>query len=569
MDNLKIKKTSSRKDLINPIHNEIFKKNEEELVKLRQDGVTKIRQLKEENIFIKKNKTLDKETKTKLINKNNELIAKAKVIKEKNKEKIKELEKNTVLKIKSKSKEFEKEFKELSKKDIELLKTEYDKKFEKALLEYKSNLVKINSKYNDKISDKENKKSLKEEIKFENLRYKSLVADLKKELKNHINKIKTENFNVYNNRFNYIKKIRDSKVNLLDNIEFKYRKNIYQFSWEKFLMNNGLYIAILIFFVFCCIYSSVVLQKDLLTLQNIFNILENSSTRMFYALGVAGLILIGGTDLSIGRMVALGSVITAVILHDGNNIIRFFNMPPLNFDAVPMFFRLLLALTLSISLCSLFSLLAGVFTAKFKMHPFISSLSTQLIIYGLLFFATQGTSAGSINDGIKDAIGGRWYIAGTNLTFPKLIIPMILIIFVIWFIWNKTKFGKNMYAVGGNSEAASVSGINVFKTTLFIFLLAGVCYGFGSFFEAFRANTSAGTGQGFELDAIAACVVGGISFSGGVGKVKGAVFGVLIFTALTYALNFLKIDTNIQFIFKGIIILTAVAIDCAKYLKKK
>ncbi|MDY4708247.1 MAG: galactoside ABC transporter permease, partial [Candidatus Treponema excrementipullorum] len=155
------------------------------------------------------------------------------------------------------------------------------------------------------------------------------------------------------------------------------------------------------------------------------------------------------------------------------------------------------------------------------------------------------------------------------VTFPKLIIPAVIAIIVAWFIWNKTTFGKNMYAVGGNAEAASVSGISVFKVTMGVFIMAGVFYGFGAFLETFKANASAGTGQGYELDAIAACVVGGISFNGGIGKIGGAVLGVIIFTGLTYCLTFLGIDTNLQFVFKGLIIIAAVALDSVKYLKKK
>jgi methyl-galactoside transport system permease protein len=102
---------------------------------------------------------------------------------------------------------------------------------------------------------------------------------------------------------------------------------------------------------------------------------------------------------------------------------------------------------------------------------------------------------------------------GQLVTFPKLIIPAVIAIIVAWFIWNKTIFGKNMYAVGGNSEAAAVSGISVFKVTLGVFIMAGIFYGCGGFLEAFKANASAGTGQGYELDAIAACVVGGISLT--------------------------------------------------------
>ena len=269
---------------------------------------------------------------------------------------------------------------------------------------------------------------------------------------------------------------------------------------------------------------------------------------------------------------ALGSVITGLILHPGKNIVTFFNMGPWNFTAMPMGARLIMALLLSIALCVLFSAFAGVFCAKLKIHPFISTLATQLIIYGLLFFGTSGTPVGSIDADVKDLLGGRWMLGVVNgelVTLPKLIIPAVFAIFIAWFIWNKTKFGKNMYAVGGNSEAASVSGISVFWTTLGVFIMAGVFYGCGGFLEAFKANASAGTGQGYELDAIAACVVGGISFNGGIGKISGAVVGVIIFTSLTYCLTFLGIDTNLQFVFKGFIIVAAVALDSVKYLKRK
>ena len=238
-----------------------------------------------------------------------------------------------------------------------------------------------------------------------------------------------------------------------------------------------------------------------------------------------------------------------------------------DFTAIPMFVRVIMAMGLSILLCTAFSALAGFFTAKFKMHPFITTLSTQLIIYGTLYFATKGLPTGTIEPEIQNLIGGNVILFGYK--FPKIFFYAVIAIIIVAFIWNKTKFGKNMYAVGGNPEAASVSGISVFWTTLGVFIMAGILYGFGSFFEAFRSNASAGTGTGFELNAIAACVVGGISFSGGIGKIKGAVIGVFIFSGLTYCLTVLGIDTNLQFVLKGVIIMAAVALDCAKYLKKK
>ena len=132
-------------------------------------------------------------------------------------------------------------------------------------------------------------------------------------------------------------------------------------------------------------------------------------------------------------------------------------------------------------------------------------------------------------------------------------------------------FGKNLYAVGGNPEAAAVSGISVFKVTMGAFILAGILYGCGSWLECNRmiGSGSAAYGQGWDMDAIAACVVGGVSFTGGIGKISGVVTGVLIFTSLTYSLTILGIDTNLQFIFEGIIILAAVTLDCLKYVQKK
>ena len=156
-------------------------------------------------------------------------------------------------------------------------------------------------------------------------------------------------------------------------------------------------------------------------------------------------------------------------------------------------------------------------------------------------------------------------------SFPTIILWAVAAIAIVWFIWNKTTFGKNMYAVGGNPEAASVSGINVFAVSIGVFILAGILYGFGSWLECIRmvGSGSAAYGQGWETDAIAACVVGGISFTGGIGKISGITIGVLIFTALTYSLTILGIDTNLQFVCSGIIILVAVTLDCLKYVQKK
>jgi len=212
-----------------------------------------------------------------------------------------------------------------------------------------------------------------------------------------------------------------------------------------------------------------------------------------------------------------------------------------------------------------FTTFAGFFTARFKIHPFISTMANMLIMFGLMTFATKGVSFGAIEMTIP-----RMIIPKIG-KFPTIILWAVAAIAIMYFVWNKTTLGKNMYAVGGNAEAAAVSGISVFRVTITAFAIAGVLYGFGAWLECIRmvGSGSASYGQGWETDAIAACVVGGISFNGGIGKIQGIVVGVLIFTALTYSLTVLGVDTNLQFVFSGIIILAAVTIDCLKYVQKK
>ena len=543
----------------------------ERLAELRKNGVNMISTLRQENAAAKRNRLLSPEDREKLIAGNNEKIEKAKEIAAKNKAEIAEIVKKAVAKNNA-----------LSKPEIERVSSEQDKVIVKLKEEYAANVAKINesilsrkneivASYAGKTSQKDTE-DCKEDLRVAEYEYKSALFDAKSKFTSAVDAAKAIKNQAYVDFVQKNRAIRNGQTDFKEDIVLSVQDYINKFKMSKFLLENGLYLAILVFFIVCIILAPLSGNGNLLSLPNIFTILEQSSVRMFYALGVAGLILLAGTDLSVGRMVAMGAVITGLILHPGQNIVTFFGMGPWDFTSNAMFIRLALALFLSIFFCVAFSAFAGVFSARLKIHPFISTLATQLIIYGLLFFGTSGTPVGSIDAGIKDMIGGRWIIGVLNgelITFPKLIIPAVIAIAVAWFIWNKTTFGKNMYAVGGNAEAASVSGISVFWVTMGVFIMAGIFYGCGAFLEAFKANASAGTGQGYELDAIAACVVGGISFNGGIGKIGGAVIGVIIFTSLTYCLTFLGIDTNLQFVFKGLIIIAAVALDSVKYLKRK
>ncbi len=157
-----------------------------------------------------------------------------------------------------------------------------------------------------------------------------------------------------------------------------------------------------------------------------------------------------------------------------------------------------------------------------------------------------------------------------GIAVPKYVLYSIILTVVVWFIWNKTVFGKNMFAVGSNEEAARVSGVNVFATILGVFALAGALYGITGFLESARIGSSASyTGLNYESDAIAACVIGGVSFVGGTGKVSGVVIGVLLLQIIFVGLNFLSVDQNMLYIIKGIIILLACAVDMRKYLRKR
>ena len=524
---------------------------------LRKDGVNKILSLRQEIAAAKKNKMLEKAQCAEIIANCNKQIAEAKVVAARNKEADKAITKDAVAYANTVSDAYIKQVNE----EQSAQQVKCTEKYRKQLADIKAATAARIAKLSDA-----------EEIKVAKFESKSELFDAKSKYQSEIDRCKDIKNQAFVDHVQTNRALRNGKTNFGENLSLSFKNYVYQFKMSQFMLNNGLYLAILVFFIVCIIIAPLSGNGQLLSLPNILTILEQSSTRMFYALGVAGLILIAGTDLSVCRMVALGAVTTGLILHPTKNIVTFFGMEPWDFTGLPMGGRLAMALGLSIALCVFFSCFSGFFTARFKIHPFISTLSSQLIIYGLLFFGTSGTPVGSIDSNIKDLIGGRWILGvmnGNLITFPKLIIPAVVAIFVAWFIWNKTTFGKNMYAVGGNAEAAAVSGINVFGVTMGIFIMAGIFYGCGAFLEAFRANASAGTGQGFELDAIAACVVGGISFNGGIGTIRGAVLGVIIFTGLTYCLTFLGIDTNLQFVFKGFIIIAAVALDSVKYLKRK
>ena len=402
------------------------------------------------------------------------------------------------------------------------------------------------------------------EIKDEKYVQKNRLFDAKMKLAQDIQETKDRRHAAFDHKYHLIDMLRMSKFTFGETMAQRVENYKYTFNRRDFLLRNGLYIAIIVIFAALCVITPVVKGTPLLTVSNILNILSQASPRMFLALGVAGLILLAGTDLSIGRMVGMGMTAATIVMHQGINTGSVFGVT-FDFTGLPVLVRVFLALVVCVVLCTVFTTIAGFFTAKFKMHPFISTMANMLVIFGLVTYSTKGVSFGAIETTIPSMIIPK--IGG----FPTIILWAVAAVVIVWFIWNKTTFGKNLFAVGGNAEAAAVSGISVFAVTVGAFVLAGILYGFGSWLECIRmvGSGSAAYGQGWEMDAIAACVVGGVSFTGGIGKISGVVVGVFIFTALTYSLTTLGIDTNLQFVFSGIIILVAVMLDCLKYVQKK
>ena len=548
-DKSKILSADAEAALLKPI-DEYVGKIQSQIDALRVDGSDKVQSYKNQIAIAKEDKNLSKDERTKAVAAAKAGLEKAKSVEAANKDKVSKLiaEAEKYLSENYNSKYYDKVV-----ASCEAEKAAENEAYEKVRAtiktEHEQTLAKL---------------SAADEIKDEKYVYKNRLFDAQMSHESRLQEIKDRKHDAFAHKFHLIDLLRMSKYTFGQKQAQKIENYKYTFNTSQFLYKNGLYIVIILIFIALCIITPIVKNTQLLTVTNILNILQQASPRMFLALGVAGLILLTGTDLSIGRMVGMGMVTATIIMHNGPNTGGVFGHI-FDFSNIPAAPRAILALVACIILTTVFASIAGFFMAKYKMHPFISTMANMLIIFGLVTYATKGVSFGAIDSSIPSMF------IPTFGSFPSIILWAIVAIIVVWFIWNKTTFGKNLYAVGGNPEAAAVSGISVFKVTLGAFILAGILYGFGSWLECNRmvGSGSAAYGQGWDMDAIAACVVGGVSFTGGIGKISGVVTGVLIFTSLTYSLTILGIDTNLQFIYEGIIILAAVTLDCLKYVQKK
>ncbi len=325
------------------------------------------------------------------------------------------------------------------------------------------------------------------------------------------------------------------------------------------LTQNALYLVLI-----AVILTIVILEPSIMSIRNATFILQQAATKLIIALGVAGIIILGGTDLSAGKMVGIAGVICASLLQQPGYALRIFK----NLEPLPVLVPLLIA----IAVCLVFALIHSLLISVLQIAPFIASLGMSMIVYGTmsLYFDEVNNSSpiGGFDTRFTKIAQGSIQIGSFRL--PYIVIYALLLAIIFWVFWNRTTLGRNMYAVGGNKEAAIVSGVDTRKVIMLVYFVAALAYAFAGFLDAGRTGSATnGLGEGYELDAIAACVVGGVSLRGGVGRISGVIIGVLIFQMLSYCLVYMDINPYIQYIIKGMIIVFAIAMDTQKYTKKR
>lgn len=320
----------------------------------------------------------------------------------------------------------------------------------------------------------------------------------------------------------------EASININTNTNFNKRFKI-------FASKYGIVLILL-----CMILLMSILNPNFLKVRNILNILRQISVTGVIACGVTIVIITSGIDLSSGSLVALTSVVVASFAHPGK---------------YPLFVPILVGLIVGLAV----GLLNGGLICKGKIPPFIATLGTMTSARGLALLYSNGRPIGNLSSQFE-FIGG-----GTVLGIPLLIILFILVAIISNFILNKTKFGKNAFALGGNEKAAVVCGVNINKAKMLIYGYAGLLSGLAGIM--LTARISAGqpsAGLGYEFDGIIAAVVGGTSLSGGIGTIPGTVIGAMIVGVLNNGLDLMNVSSYWQQILRGAIIVIAIIIDARR-----
>jgi len=336
-----------------------------------------------------------------------------------------------------------------------------------------------------------------------------------------------------------------------------------------FIANNAIYSALV-----AVVLVIAFIAPDFIAVNTVRQVLLNSSVRVIVAMGASFAILTAGADLSAGRMVGFAAVLSSSLMQTWDYGYQFY--PSIHqswlWVHVPQA-TFWIPILIAVAACALAGLINGVVIAKLNVAPFIATLGMMLIVLGVnsRYFDQPPNNSQPIA-GLRPEFTelGSGAIGDGPYSIPYLVVFAVVIGALMWVLMNKTVFGKNVYAIGGNVNAARVSGINVARTTMIMYAVAGALYGLGGVLLAARSGGASNSyGNMWELDAIAACVVGGVSVTGGIGTVPGIVSGVLIFSVMDFGLSYININPYWQLIIRGVIIVAAVAFDVRKYVAKK
>ena len=328
-----------------------------------------------------------------------------------------------------------------------------------------------------------------------------------------------------------------------------------KFDVVQFLLNNAIIILIVASAIFVGLKNPRFFSQS-----NLKNLLANTSVRMVIALGISGVLIMKNNDLSAGRQVGLAGCICATLLQRMDYAGKVYpNLEPMNMWVVCVLVMIGFALTIG--------LVNGLVVSKLHVPAFIGTYGMQTIVYGIALIYTGAQPIGGLIPEYSDWAAGSFL----NIKLiPNLAVVTFIVMFVMWVLYNHTPYGKKMYAIGGNPDAAEVSGINTTRMIIISYMIAAALFALAGFMLGAKAGgTSSNLASGYELFAIAGCTIGGVSVNGGTGKVSGILVGVLVFEILKIEMTFLNIDTAWTYIVQGVVIVVAIALDIRKYIAKK
>ena len=311
-----------------------------------------------------------------------------------------------------------------------------------------------------------------------------------------------------------------------------------KFSIGRFMRKN---VILLLLIAMIIVFS--IAQPKFFTVTNLMNIYNQNASLMLSACGLAMVMISGGIDLSIGYMASLCGIVAAMLMKNMN----------VNF---------IVSIIAAILVGTLCGALNGILSNKLKIHTMIVTLATMTLFQGLSYIISQSKSFSSLPAAFKFI--GQGYLG--NL--PVSIFALIAIVAVVSFILNKTHYGRYVYAIGGNPDAAHLAGINVERVRLRTFALNGALVGLAAVLLISRSGSaSSAMGTSLQFDSITACILGGVSFTGGSGKVCNAVLGVLCLGVLSNGMQLIGWGIYVQYVVKAILLVIAIAFDM--YTKNK